>query len=503
MIFAFPLVIRAGALLLRAALGKKLISLITSGASLRAIGGALLKRISLLLAVQWTFSTLWGFFVSQATFIWNFNWAATDEQLLQQIQSRQTALASQLGGTLGNIIGWVACGALPGSLLMVHNPALGAYVLREVGREAAEEIASNLSALVRSTLVSVGQQLMISSYINVRRWLFSPGGEFVGKIFLGEEYDQAKQNYLNKNATPWSFALEVEERIDNISNPMLRAFVEELLEEAWESCVEAGFVVANSIDGWMASQKLAKKNLLGRQRVVEITPNRQVPEEKIVLAGSEQLLKPAIVQAITTHQVLENRDVGTIVAQPKTEYMLANPAIGLKLVIQMYSLQRPPYGNAETKTQITIPDVKRSALDWERIKQAVGGANGYTWGRYRGRAALDNGRSIELYASSEQEAKERLRALLPLTAANLVSMTVTEELKEGERLIHQELQKEVTRVYPGHLTIFNRVETLQTGRRGVRAKRKYEERKRRIDLWTTTKPDDFEELIGELLTRGG
>jgi hypothetical protein len=502
--FAAALLIRAGALLLRSALGKKVITLITTRGGLRAIGGALLKRISTLLLLQWTFSTLWGVFVSNVTFIWNFNWAATDQELLAQLQARQSALAAQLGGVLGQAAGWLACGVLPGALLTVHNPAVGAFVLKEVGEEAAEELAASVGALARSALVSAGQQMIIRSFVSVRRWLFSPKGEFFGGLLLGENYGQAKANYLSKNSKPWSFALEAEERVDAIPNQTLRAFVEEFLEELWDSCVEAGFVVANGIDGWLASQKLAQSSALGRQRTVEITPNREIPSEKIVLSGAEELVKPVIVQTLTQHQLLDNRDIGQIVGISAVDYTRASP-LNLWMKVHLYSRPTPPYGRRGNQrfveAEVTIPDVIRTKIDWERIKFACGGANGYFWGRYRATATLTNGRQMAVYASTESEAEQRVKAFLQFSSAELKTLSVTEEKKEGARLTNQRLYKETTKIYPGYLTIFNKELQTAIDRGTATTTGNFVTKKTRIPLWTQTKPDDFEQLLTELFRR--
>jgi hypothetical protein len=179
----------------------------------------------------------------------------------------------------------------------------------------------------------------------------------------------------------------------------------------------------------------------------------------------------------------------------------------LRLVIQMFSVKEPPFRSRSssarvTRTTITVPDVSRASLDWGKIKLAVGGANGYLWGRYRATAYLDNGRLMSLYAASENEAEQRIDALLLLTTAKLRSLTVMEEKKKGERLTRPTLQKEPTRVYPAYFTVINREEFLDTTKGNPSLKANFNDKRGRIELWTENKPSDCEEIITRILTKG-
>jgi hypothetical protein len=104
-----------------------------------------------------------------------------------------------------------------------------------------------------------------------------------------------------KDSKPWSFALATEEFVEKIPNTFIRNFVEEFLEESWEGCVEAGYVVANSIDSYLAAEKFKQSTMpiLGDTKILEITPNRAFPEDKIILAGPKETLKSTLVQTLT------------------------------------------------------------------------------------------------------------------------------------------------------------------------------------------------------------
>ena len=87
--------------------------------------------------------------------------------------------------------------------------------------------------------------------------------------------------------------------------------MEELIEEFQDSCAEAWYVVANATDEWIQQQRFAKEVIHGELDVLEIYPDRENEEEKIILAGPQELLKPAIVNTITNYQLIEERIIVT------------------------------------------------------------------------------------------------------------------------------------------------------------------------------------------------
>ncbi|HEY9705349.1 MAG TPA: hypothetical protein V6C58_23120, partial [Allocoleopsis sp.] len=154
------------------------------------------------------------------------------------------------------------------------------------------------------------------------------------------------------------------------------------------------------------------------------------------------------------------------------------------------------------KVQMTIPDIKRSKLDWDTIKLACGGVNGYNWGRFKAIAKLDNGREMSLYGATEEEAIKQLEKFLALTEANVTGMTVSEEQKKGQRLVNQNLYKMPTRVYPAYFTIINRAALLDYEQGHASLQGNFKDRKVKINLWTNTEPNHTKETIKDILNFG-
>lgn len=222
--------------------------------------------------------------------------------------------------------------------------------------------------------------------------------------------------------------------------------------------------------------------------------------ERIILKGRPEFLKPIITEILAIHQLLENRDIGEFTGYATDEYVRAKPhSLGLKILY--YSAKSPPWKEPGIKLKrvtCDVPSVKKSAVDWTKIKAACGGANGYMWGRFRCTANLDDGRQMQVHGASDSEAEERLKALHALTDTKIVTLSVTEEKKEGVRAADKQLYKESTRVYPAFATIINQ-EKIVTESNVATLSGNYVRKKARFPLWTESKPHDVDEIILEAL----
>ncbi|PAX58361.1 hypothetical protein [Brunnivagina elsteri] len=275
----------------------------------RLIGFLLEKGAEL---IKFTFVTLWGLFVSTTQFIWNFDWNASDATLEQQINAKWDALGGMLGGTAGNLFGWIGCGLVPGALMLAVNEPLAAYIIQNVLEEMGEEVLANLAQLTNYMLQSTLQNLIVYSYINARKIIKANVG-WVSLLF-GDKLGQAALAWGNENSKPWSFASATEQFTESLPLGGLQNFVEEFAEEAWDGCVEAGYVVANSIDSFFAMEKLKQQKVpeLGKTKYLEVTPNRENKEQRIILAGPQELVKQQVIATLADYQLMADKDVGVV-----------------------------------------------------------------------------------------------------------------------------------------------------------------------------------------------
>ncbi|MEH2195680.1 MAG: hypothetical protein V7K98_23980 [Nostoc sp.] len=332
-----------------------------------SLTGFLFGKVSQYFKFSWT--GFWSWFTATRQFIWNFNWNQTDEQLNASIQAQWRAVITQLGGTLGNAFGYLVCGILPGAIITVFNEPLGAVVLAKVGEEALEELLQNLSSLFNSALRLGTQILITETFKNVRK-IIKSNSSLVKKL-LGTKAEAAIKAWGEKDSKPWSFASANEEFLDKTfgEDTIWRDAAEEFQEEFDEACVEAGYVVANAVDTFLSASMIQQERtpLLGHERYVEITPNRNNPDEKIVLGGSEELLKPQIIQYLSTYESFNGRDLGTIYGTAPIE--IAERRYRPEVVLKFYRKQNSDKEKGEIveamSMQIAFRLMNKTTADFE------------------------------------------------------------------------------------------------------------------------------------------
>lgn len=458
-------------------------------------------------AGQFGFTTLAQWVMGGYRYIWNFNWNMTDEQIDQQIQSLQVQIASIAGGLVGQGLGYAVCGGVAGAAIAVFNPALAKTLLLEVGQEALEELSGNLYALVQATTRAAVQAGWLRLFQAGRPFfnLYSNAvGSVLDTIVPGSQGWADYRDQRTANGQHISFADFVEEKVESLDNPVTTAFWEEVFDEFGDGCEEAIMVIANGLDNFRAQQKIASQ-AMGPEKIVTLTPNRKLESEIVFMGGPMKALKPAITQTMANYQLLENRDVGQFVGSNVEEFIRATP-MKLRVNLILFPYSEPPFwrGN-DVRPQmvtLTIPDFDRTKLDWITLKNACGGSGGYTWGRFMGSARLDNGRTLRVYGASEQICENQIDRMLPLTDANLISLTVTDTLIRGVNQNIPGQRRQPRQVYPGYVYILNRQEFIQST--GVRhpVKGNFRDKSMRLPLWVDTKPANWEETVNEILLFG-
>ena len=231
-------------------------------------------------------------------------------------------------------------------------------------------------------------------------------------------------------------------------------------------------------------------------------------KEKIVLAVNRTNYKSVVSQVVANRNLIENRDIGDFVGYPVEDYVRAKPET-IKLTVFFFNFKTPPFtqkaGFRFVRATYNIPDVDKAKLDWLTIKNACGGNEGYTWGRFRATANLSNGRQMQVYGGSEEIAANLMRTLAEFSTAKILTLTVAEEKKQGRRAENQRMYKETTRVYPGFFSVLNyeKVVTEEgreySGFNATLAGDFKRTRTKKIPLWVQKEPSNARAIIIEAL----
>lgn len=471
----------------------------------KLVAGWLLKGINFLV---FSAQTIWAWIVGAVERIKAFDWNASDKALTASMQTQNIRIAALWGGVVGNAVGWLGSVAV-GYGIGLALPVIGGSLLANtIALKTLQEGVEDFLPLLRNAIFQMfgvwTRNALTTGYINLRRWIKSADQKFLEQYLGKDTAKWIKEEWGKEGGPVISFNKKMDDELEKIPDKALRAFLEEFYEEAWDSFIEGGFVVANEIDTAYAQARLAQQNSMGTARTVSILPDKENDNEVLTFEKVPQnLLIPAVQQTVNTHRLLDNRDVGQFVGELVEDYARKMP-LGLRMKITLYSVDTPPYSARRGKLKrvsVSIPDVKRSAVDWAKIKEACGGNTGYMWGRFKATAQLSNGRPFSVYGATADVAEKQMRRFLALSTAEIVTWAVTEEKKEGARLENPQLYKEATRVYPAYVSIVNR-DLQQAVDRGKPTKKgNYRDRDERIELWTIAKPYNFEQIVTDLLRK--
>lgn len=227
---------------------------------------------------------------------------------------------------------------------------------------------------------------------------------------------------------------------------------------------------------------------------------------KIILQGREELLKPVITMLMAFQEMLEDKDVGEIVAQDLPTAARGKRLPKIILACHWRTNSRPPF-NKKVNGKIirpycNVPFVKRTALEHEKILAAMGGANGYTWGHWRAIAQLSEGNGqMHVHSSTKSGARDRIEAMASLSNADIVGLNITEEIPAGARTKDSHLWKDDTRVFPAYCSIINQgLITFGDKKKGIQTLDGDFSRKK-SKLWLYFKPTDWDKTITELLKK--
>lgn len=236
------------------------------------------QSVGSIFTINW--SGLWAKIVGGVQFLLNFNWNTTDTELDAAIKQANIAIAGSAGGTVGNALGFLICGGVPATAMAVFNVSLALHVLQEVGEEAAEEIAGNVAQLISLVSQQLVRFAFTSIFKNYRSIIRPAAINFArllekGGVLTKESVDKADK----KRKEPWSIASALEDSIESIKDPIKKEFVEEFWDELGDACIEAGFIVAGSLDGFFAQQKVANQMYFGDEKLVEIQMSRKSTDE--------------------------------------------------------------------------------------------------------------------------------------------------------------------------------------------------------------------------------
>lgn len=426
------------------------------------IGNSLLGGVNWIInrikSIDFSFQNLFSLLVSGISFVTNFNWNISDESLDSTVESLNSNFYSQLGETIGTSLGYLVCGIVPSAGIAVFNNALALELLYRVGPEAIDQITDSMFDLVRVTYQNLKTRFIYEQFKNTRKTIKnyyqdpnSPQSKMAKKLF-GPNFHKAVNKWGENGAEPWIISEKIEDLVDSIPDKRLRTVTEELLPAFGDACIDAGYIVTGGIDDWIAKRRLeeSRQEEVNPETTIELIPDRDNPEESYLIHASENNIIQTLPLQFAQLQAIENRNVGNILLDDEINLNRRKPfqkGITIKVLL---SNQKRLYRPGDKRVVVTVQNVNRQKLDFERIIRAFGGEEGYFFGKYLLKVTLDDGQDLKMWHNSIKTGYQILERLADLADAEIIKKHPP---FYTENQVDVRDRKEPVKVYPVKLII--------------------------------------------------
>jgi hypothetical protein len=432
--------------------------------------GGIIKKISRFLGFAFgavvkffnlSFDRIWDILVDAYFELKTFDWNATDEELDKLIETNNQRIITAGAAALGNYLGWGA--------FRIATFFAGKVGLARAKRRAAVDgfKVPVISGRVGLALAEEGQEELM---FNFRRFVTTTisaqlSNAFINFVLTSRRNEWFGQQSITSPQTNGSIAAKIDSQIQRLPKFWQRP-VETLIDEFEDGIIEAGYVVAMTIDDYVAANRYSRKEA-GPYRTLEIQPEKG-SDEKIAFKGSQLEIVEAVRTVLPVRQLVADRDVGQILGEPVNETIHTKPQLRT-LHVKFYGKQEPPYIKNRKRlcgeATIQVPDA-RPGLDRKKILSTV---RPYQRGNWFVKCQMDNGREMKGWFQSKSEGIEVLTTLAGLSTADIEPNTFRWSEGQGD-------PKKAERMYAGYASITSpkRRPGRRTGEHGKAA---------RIPLW--------------------
>ncbi len=358
------------------------------------------------------FGDLWDIFVEGYFALKYFDWNSTDKELEKEIENNNRAIVTTAASTLGTYLGWGVVrlanfffGWLPGkkgaaavAAQGIKIPVLSARIGLALAEEGNEEIKLQVRRFLQQSAYSVAGNMFIKSVLAARK------NEWFGLDSITKERDNG------------SISEKIDKKIETLPKFWQRP-AEALIEGFEDGIIEAGYVIAFTIDDHVAAMEYAAKKT-ENPKTLEIRPNKD-SDETLTFSGSPEEVRQAVAIALPLHQAIEDRDIGQFVGEPTRDSISLEPLVrSLKLIF--YSKAEFPFvrqkdGTRSKTATITIPNAKPGLT----LKDLKGSIKKFQRGDIYVHCKMESGRKMSVWAASKTEGERLLKDLSKFSTSKI------------------------------------------------------------------------------------
>ena len=439
------------------------------------------------------YSQVFSGFINAGQRISNFDFNKTDEQLQNELKAHNLTMASALGALTGRSIGKAiaigGAGIAGVTVPKISSTNLAKRLIEATTEDAKDEILGEVENLFFTVKSLLSNRLLIEGYMKFRGFLKKQPLVVLERFFDSATARYIKNTWGEPEAEPLILSEIIEEKIESISNPLVQAFVEEAIEEGYESIIESGFIIAQELDSALAEFQMRASQPV--QTITVQTIANEPNSEQIVIEGSNpEVIEGQVQEAITNWRTIQSRDIGNIIARD-VEILRSNPQ-SRRLEITFKSRPHPPFvnadgSNADTAT-LTIPNVKQN-ISFDKLQRTLKynkTTPAFIWGDSKARAWFKDKRMLKINFNGLTVARNYIKDYLKEIAE--LSDSIVEGVSASDILDQPAHQKnDPIPMFPVEAKLITRNLTLLRGRSTNEAPQVVYT----FDLWTDNEPRDY------------
>jgi hypothetical protein len=219
-----------------------------------------------------------------------------------------------------------------------------------------------------------------------------------------------------------------------------------------------------------------------------------------------------LARGLATEASLNDRDIGSWIGYPVGDAVKAG-MLERKLYIQLYNQKSPPYRPDGKKkfqqVEITVPEPSRATVkDWKKIKDAVGGATGYRYGRFRTTVTYEGKRQTVVMTDKEDSSQKLAIVVSKLSKLKVIKLITTETLPVGVYAPGERFEIIESQIYPASYKVleqkaYSQKPKLPAGKPNSKVATLkadlHRSRVKRVPLWTPQPPPGLSEWIDKML----
>jgi hypothetical protein len=332
-----------------------------------------------------------------------FDWNKSDKEIKDQMTANELAMISSAGRL-------VADGAVRFTTMGLvkqakhRYPRIDPMALANLEEENQEELVSAITSFLIASRSNLLNNAWLTTYMSGRQMLFGAQSKKTESFIISDQ---------------------IEKIVEAQKDPKIKAFWQGFTDQAEDAIFDLAFLVCNTVQATYEMNKLAAKQASGPSRFVQFTPDKDDPEVKAIIYGTQEAVMTAITSATTQQAVLDNKDLGLIVQVGMDKAIRADRNERL-ITAYFYGgnngASTLPDGRRAPKKELTISNVKPS-VGWDDLKAALLPIDG---GNYKVIAHLDDGHQLQGFFLTEAEGRSYLTRISTLCKGDIVKWTTIE-----------------------------------------------------------------------------